>query len=621
MFLPDTLPTSRPAFSGKDRRRPSTQLLLPPLVGTRSGTPTRWAKVAFAVTAAYCCWTLTSWTTSTVNSPFNALVLRRNSCEGRGFVSPTSGDNDEHRLVVRLQPTAGDDARPLNTDNTILPQAFHPTLSGERRRLFDGTSLPHTSPTQGGCLDPVVHSLPIDPRPLPSADDPELFFSLCTSPDRAISHAPVWRHFMSVPTAPDGSSLQVDPSSGRAFKPDAPGCIVTDAVGQIDVEGWGRANAAFAEQELACRMKDSGRVGERYEMRVLGLVRDAWLESERRRWQDGAPMVEWFIFGDDDTWWSDPQMLRAMLKGYDWREDHMLGSFSETRGNFEWFGKIAFGGAGTIMSRSLVRKMQSTLDECAVRFADTFGGDGLMSKCAAWTRGIPLEQLVEEVPAMRQMDIRGDATGYLTAGTAPFLSLHHWASWLRLFPTLDGLPSIQLLSSAASALGGPNFLRRWVFDDGTVSLTLGYAITVHREPLSGDDLRRIEWTWDEHEPRKEARPALREGEQKLTYYLSSVERLSPDVALLKHTCTSPLVESGLREIDILWDVRAESASWLARLVAGLRGHTRDVGAGHGRGGARARPSPKAGAEEEVAREEGVDEFKREKAKREVKFEG
>lgn len=75
--------------------------------------------------------------------------------------------------------------------------------------------------------------------------------------------------------------------------------------------------------------------------------------------------------------------------------------------------------------------------------------DRQQSECAAWTRNVPLDQLVEEVPAMRQsayflafpiacranalsVDIRGDATGYFTAGTASFLSLQYVSSIMRI---------------------------------------------------------------------------------------------------------------------------------------------------------------------------------------------
>jgi len=73
----------------------------------------------------------------------------------------------------------------------------------------------------------------------------------------------------------------------------APGCVVTDAQGAGDSKGMAKANAEFRRQGLSCTMQESSRVGQRYEMRVLGLIRDAWIESERRRWQEGANLVEW----------------------------------------------------------------------------------------------------------------------------------------------------------------------------------------------------------------------------------------------------------------------------------------------------------------------------------------
>lgn len=85
------------------------------------------------------------------------------------------------------------------------------------------------------------------------------------------------------------------------------------------------------------------RANQRYEARVLGLLRDAWIESELRTRQDGAPEVEWFIFGDDDTWWSDPAMLRELVSQYDHRQDHIMGTFSETVGNYQVFGASQLG--------------------------------------------------------------------------------------------------------------------------------------------------------------------------------------------------------------------------------------------------------------------------------------
>jgi hypothetical protein len=71
-------------------------------------------------------------------------------------------------------------------------------------------------------------------------------------------------------------------------------------------------------------------------------------------------------------------MLLELLAGYNWRDDLILGGFSEAKANYELFGRefhrprrktmrasahlsflagIAFGGAGMVISRSLLRKM------------------------------------------------------------------------------------------------------------------------------------------------------------------------------------------------------------------------------------------------------------------------
>ncbi|GAA6026855.1 hypothetical protein JCM8097_005911 [Rhodosporidiobolus ruineniae] len=549
IFAPD-----RPAFLKS--RRPSATPLLPSLANSvatsaNRGNKSRVLKVVAGLAVLYWVVQVAHWAAPhKVVKPASLLAsLQADTCEARGLATPLASEEERHRVVLRLRPNPAGESRARNPDNTILTQSLHPSL--DSARLFDPsfTAIPSDLARAQQCIVPQTHYLPLNLPLVPSPQDPELFFSVSTNPARALASAPIWRHFMRAP------------SDDIA----APGCLVTDAQGRGDGDGMAKANAEFAAQGLSCVMQDSSRSDDRYEMRVLYLLRDAWQESERRRWQDGKNLVEWFVFQDDDTFFTDPQMLKALLSGYDWRDEHFFGSFSEAVPNFEAFGKIAYGGGGMIMSRSLVRKMQTMLDKCAERFSDTFGGDGLISKCAAWTRDLPLDQVVEEVPAMRQMDLKGDASGYLQAGTAPFLTLHHWSGWLDLFPSLPSASSIQLLASAASAVGGPNFLRRWIFDDGAVTLTLGYAITVHREKLGPEELRKTEWTWDGHEPRRASRPKLEEGTEKLTYYLTSVDRLSPDVALLRHTCTHPSVRSSLRQIDILWDLRTSRPSWSDRL--------------------------------------------------------
>lgn len=161
--------------------------------------------------------------------------------------------------------------------------------------------------------------------------------------------APVWANFMQAPLPSPGAA---------ATRSLAPSCLVTDAVGDNDQGAYRRAAEAFDANGLRCRMRTSSRVGARYEMRVLGLIRDAWQESERRRWQDGDAQVDWFVFGDDDTLWLDQEDLKDLLASHDWKEDVLLGGFSEAKANWANHGAIAYGGAGIIISRGLMRKMQ-----------------------------------------------------------------------------------------------------------------------------------------------------------------------------------------------------------------------------------------------------------------------
>lgn len=116
------------------------------------------------------------------------------------------------------------------------------------------------------------------------------------------------------------------------------------------------------------------------------------------------------------------------------------------------------------------------------------------------------------------------------------------------------------MTAAAKAVGGPNLLRRWVFDNGAVTWSVGYAVTVHRQALTADELSRIEWTWNDHEPRKPSRAGLVEGIQKHTYYISEVRELAPGVHLFRHVNSHPSTQAGISEIDIVWDARTATAT-------------------------------------------------------------
>lgn len=57
------------------------------------------------------------------------------------------------------------------------------------------------------------------------------------------------------------------------------------------------------------------------------------------------------------------------------------------------------------------------------------------------------------------MDLKGDASGFLTSGEK-LLSIHHWVGWLDLIPKVENLDAIALFAAGADAIGGRNMFRR-----------------------------------------------------------------------------------------------------------------------------------------------------------------
>lgn len=120
----------------------------------------------------------------------------------------------------------------------------------------------------------------------------------------------------------------------------------------------------------------------------------------------------------------------------------------------------------------------------------------MLSSCSAHAANLPLSTLLTLDPTLRQLDIRGDASGLFQAG---FLttSIHHWDSWYTLFPPWiefgkgDTRKGIMLLGKVALAIGGDNFGRRLVWEEGRVVVSLGYSIVVHWKKLDEEALDKL----------------------------------------------------------------------------------------------------------------------------------
>jgi len=133
--------------------------------------------------------------------------------------------------------------------------------------------------------------------------------------------------------------------------------------------------------------------------------------------------------------------------------------------------------------------------ECLAKFGSAFGGDSMVTHCAALATDQTVQDTLKVEPTLHQLDIRGDGSGFFQAGFL-ITSLHHWGSWFTLFPPWHELGrgdlrnSVRLVGKAAKAVGGDNWGRRYVFEGGRVVVALGYSVTVWAQPMSLDDLAK-----------------------------------------------------------------------------------------------------------------------------------
>jgi hypothetical protein len=120
----------------------------------------------------------------------------------------------------------------------------------------------------------------------------------------------------------------------------------------------------------------------------------------------------------------------------------------------------------------------------------------MITHCAADVMSTTPEEFLTLEPSLHQLDIQGnDSTGFFQGGYR-FTSLHHWHTWFSIFPVWHPLhaqyeDSVMLLGKVAKAIGGENFARRYIFDQGRTLVSLGYSVTVHSYPLSEGDYDRV----------------------------------------------------------------------------------------------------------------------------------
>ncbi|KAM0752729.1 hypothetical protein T439DRAFT_323343 [Meredithblackwellia eburnea MCA 4105] len=403
----------------------------------------------------------------------------------------------------------------------------------------------------------VVHTLDVLPRvvvvPTHAPEPAKLVFGIVTTIERARVMSHLWDRWLDPP--PPSSSHQSGKEEGK------PSCLVLFSPFESD-EDVKQLEDEWKVRGVRCAVR-KGKYP-RYETRVLSLVVEF-----REYAEEIGKSFDWYIFNDDDTFWLDLSTLRRMLAGYDPTSDHFLGASTDNVLQLQRHGRMAFGGAGMLVSNSLGVKMHALGDECVEKFQHVFGGDEMVTRCAALAMGKTKETVTTEQKGLHQFDIPGDGTGLFQSGI-PFLNLHHYlgGSWIHLFGYshyLTEFDQILLIKKVVSFLGGDNLFKRYVFGGGKWLLVQGYSVTLFEEPLEKDMLRKMEHTWyKEHtlidfpeRPMIEERHDWDGKKVKQTFYIDDIKILSPKKALFTYVMADKWDENIPSEervrFEVLWD--------------------------------------------------------------------
>ncbi|GAA6062722.1 hypothetical protein JCM10212_005925 [Sporobolomyces blumeae] len=368
-----------------------------------------------------------------------------------------------------------------------------------------------------------------------------MLFGIVTTTSRAKQMSKLWTNWM-VP---------------RYLNEPFPSCLILLSADekQEDIQ---ELESVLADRGLPCAIRQSSH--ERYEVRVMSMI------VEMKEYAETLDKVDWFVFGDDDTFWVDIRAALRMLSKYDPREEWFIGTPSESHDALGMFGDMAFGGAGIFASLPLVKSMSKRWSECYEQFRNVFGGDEMLTRCAALARGVAKEEVTMVESGLHQFDIPGDTTGVLQSGF-PVQSLHHYlgGGWVHLFgygTNHTDFEQIQILQKVAPFLGGDNMFRRYVFGDGKWLFVNGYSITYFEKPLDKEDLSRMEHTWyEDYSLVFDDRPGVpeRHGDKpaKQTFYIDDIKILSDKTAIMTYLQADSWDEH-LRDdervrLQVLWD--------------------------------------------------------------------
>jgi hypothetical protein len=220
--------------------------------------------------------------------------------------------------------------------------------------------------------------------------------------------------------------------------------------------------------------------------------------------------TRWSCIIDDDTFFPSMSALIEAFEKYDHTQQMYVGGVSESVAQIGLFGLMGFGGAGVFLSRPLVEQLSKpeVFEACQ---QSEYTGDRRISLCVYQYSNAHLT--IDH--RLRQLDFRGDATGFFEAIRPLPLSVHHWKSWFHA--------DMAKLSKVSEICGETCLLGKWRFADGW-TLTNGFSISKYSTEISTEDTS-MELTWDgDHHASREAfmhelGPLREKDEGKIAYLM------------------------------------------------------------------------------------------------------
>lgn len=178
---------------------------------------------------------------------------------------------------------------------------------------------------------------------------------------------------------------------------------------------------------------------------------DPWISSgERCGWSQimstfsSFPRADWYALGDDDTLWIVENLLDT-LTTFPSSQPFYLGSIGEPvgspypgysngsdelavldkfrSGRTSLTSPMAWGGAGMVLSRSLMLKLNESMYSCFLNCRHLYGGDERIATCIREATGTPMHIL----PGFHQLDFFDAGMLFENHPSTPVLTLHHLA--------------------------------------------------------------------------------------------------------------------------------------------------------------------------------------------------